>query len=89
LPKAGLRATPRQPTYRIPEGSELGAMLPLSRETQRLPALKEALAIYRLVFGQPRQEDLLELLKRQSDIGSLDLTALAWPHCWCHVGVRR
>ena len=51
-------------------------MLPLSRETQRLPALKEALAIYRLVFGQPRQEDLLEFLQRLCDAGSLDLEAL-------------
>ncbi len=38
--------------------------LPLSRESARLPALRRSLAIYRMVFGQPRQEDLVEHLKR-------------------------
>ena len=38
-------------------------MLPFSRERQRLPDLKASLAVYRLVFGQPRQEDLLAHLK--------------------------
>jgi hypothetical protein len=38
-------------------------MLPFSREQQRLPDLKGSLAVYRLVFGQPRQEDLLSHLK--------------------------
>ena len=38
--------------------------LPLSREAARLPALRHSLAVYRMVFGQPRQEDLLEHLKR-------------------------
>jgi hypothetical protein len=38
--------------------------LPLSREAARLPALRSSLAVYRMVFGQPRQEDLLEHLKR-------------------------
>jgi hypothetical protein len=38
-------------------------MLPFSREQQRLPDLKASLAVYRLVFGQPRQEDLLAYLK--------------------------
>jgi hypothetical protein len=38
--------------------------LPLSREAARLPALRGSLAVYRMVFGQPRQEDLLEHLKR-------------------------
>jgi hypothetical protein len=43
-------------------------MLPFSREQQRLPDLKASLAVYRLVFGQPRQEDLLSHLKeRDSD----------------------
>jgi len=34
-------------------------MLPYSRELQRLRVLIKGLANYRLVFGQPRQEDLL------------------------------
>lgn len=38
--------------------------LPLSREAARLPALRRSLAVYRMVFGQPRQEDLVEHLKR-------------------------
>jgi len=38
--------------------------LPLSREAARLPALRGSLAVYRMVFGQPRQEDLLEHLTR-------------------------
>jgi len=39
--------------------------LPLSRDRARLEALRRSLAVYRMVFGQPRQEDLLiYLLKR-------------------------
>ena len=37
-------------------------MLPFSREVRRLEWLKRSLTIYRLAFGQPRQEDLLEYL---------------------------
>lgn len=36
--------------------------LPLSREAARLPALRKSLAVYRMVFGQPRQDDLLSYL---------------------------
>ncbi|KPK82246.1 MAG: hypothetical protein AMS25_03105 [Gemmatimonas sp. SM23_52] len=36
--------------------------LPLSREEQRLDALRRALVLYRMVFGQPRQDDLLKYL---------------------------
>jgi hypothetical protein len=38
-------------------------MLPFSKEQQRLADLRASLAVYRLVFGQPRQEDLLSHLK--------------------------
>jgi Helicase conserved C-terminal domain len=38
---------------------------PLSRDTAKLVALKDDLALYRLAFGQPRQEDLLDFLKRR------------------------
>jgi hypothetical protein len=44
-------------------------MLPLSRELTRLDDLKQSLALYRLTFGQPRQEELLEFLKRHSSEG--------------------
>jgi len=36
---------------------------PLSRDVPKLQQLKDALVMYRLAFGQPRQEDLLALLK--------------------------
>jgi hypothetical protein len=36
--------------------------LPLSRDAARYTALKRSLAVYRMVFGQPRQEDLMEYL---------------------------
>jgi hypothetical protein len=39
--------------------------LPLSREANQLPALRNSLAVYRMVFGQPRQDDLIEFLLRQ------------------------
>jgi hypothetical protein len=37
-------------------------LLPLSREVERLEQLRRSLAAYRLVFGQPRQEDLVAYL---------------------------
>ena len=39
-------------------------ILPHSREVTRLPRLLQSLAIYRLAFGQPRQDDLLALLNK-------------------------
>ncbi|MFC5927298.1 hypothetical protein [Micromonospora vulcania] len=38
--------------------------LPLSRDLARYGQLKRDLALYRLTFGQPRQEDMLALLTR-------------------------
>lgn len=43
---------------------------PLSRDTSKALALKDDLALYRLAFGQPRQEDLLDFLKRRGVDGS-------------------
>ena len=40
---------------------------PLSREIPRLAALHRSLAVYRMVFGQPRQEELLEWLEQRPD----------------------
>lgn len=37
-------------------------MFPLSREEGQLDDLKQSMALYRLVFGQPRQQDLLNLI---------------------------
>ncbi len=36
--------------------------LPLSREAERIGDLHRSLAVYRMVFGQPRQQDLLDYL---------------------------
>ena len=36
--------------------------LPLSRDRERFAALRRSLAVYRVVFGQPRQEDLTAYL---------------------------
>ena len=36
--------------------------LPLSRDILRLADLKRTLAVYRVVFGQPGQDDLIEFL---------------------------
>lgn len=52
--------------------------LPLSRDVARLDRIRQDVVLYRLAFGQPRQEDLLELLRRRgrADVSStlLDLT---------------
>jgi len=37
-------------------------VLPVSSEEQQLAELKESLAVYRMAFGQPRQDDLVEYL---------------------------
>ena len=37
-------------------------LLPFSKEVQKLEALKRGLVLYRLVFGQPRQEELITFL---------------------------
>ena len=39
--------------------------LPLSRDQDRWDRLQESLALYRLAFGQPRQEDMLAALQRR------------------------
>ena len=39
--------------------------LPLSRDEERWALLQESLALYRLAFGQPRQEDMLAALERR------------------------
>jgi len=44
-------------------------MLPFSREVTRLSWLKRSLAVYRLTFGQPRQDDLLDYLQNLAGAG--------------------
>lgn len=50
-------------------------MLPMSRENMRLRWLKRSLTLYRLAFGQPRQDDLLAYLDRLVDEG-VDIATL-------------
>lgn len=47
--------------------------LPLSKEAQRLEELRRTTAAYRLVFGQPRQEDLVSFLQQRGDDIDLEL----------------
>ena len=51
-------------------------ILPFSREVQRLEWLKRSLTVYRLAFGQPRQDDLLGylggLLERDMTMAELE-----------------
>ena len=51
--------------------------LPLSRDQQRYEDLRRSLAVYRMVFGQPRQEDLLAYLV--NSVGEETLESLR-PH---------
>jgi hypothetical protein len=44
---------------------------PLSRDAPRAVAVKDDLALYRLALGQPRQEDLLDFLKRRGANGAI------------------
>ena len=50
-------------------------VLPMSRENMRLRWLKRSLTLYRLAFGQPRQDDLLAYLDRLVDQG-VDIATL-------------
>jgi hypothetical protein len=54
--------------YATPGGARIERHVPafpLSREEGQLDALKRSLAVYRMVFGQPRQEDLVAYLLEQ------------------------
>jgi hypothetical protein len=53
-------------------------MLPYSREEGKFQTLKRSLAVYRMVFGQPRQEDLLAHLRRALEGGA----SLEELECW-------
>jgi hypothetical protein len=45
-------------------------LLPMSRDVQHFEDLKRSLVAYRMVFGQPRQEDMLEFLVNQVPSGN-------------------
>ena len=46
--------------------------LPMTRDRQLIDALRRSLAVYRLVFGQPRQDDLVEYLIKHVPKDRLD-----------------
>ena len=51
--------------YPLDDGAKIERhvpMLPLSREVERLAALRRSLVVYRMVFGQIRQEDIVRYL---------------------------
>ena len=48
----------------------IGLPYPLSIDNDRLQKLKDDVALYRLTLGQPRQEDLLDLLHRSGTAGT-------------------
>ncbi|MBS6529214.1 MAG: hypothetical protein KH403_17195 [Bacteroides caccae] len=60
-------------------------ILPYSKESIKFKRLKRELALYRIVFGQPRQEDLLFGLKHSGDESLTDmaqwLISLEPPKC--------
>ena len=54
--------------FPIPDGAQIERhvpALPLSQDASQLQALKRSLAVYRMVFGQPRQDDLMAFLLEQ------------------------
>jgi hypothetical protein len=53
-------------------------LLPLSRDAVHLARLKRGLALYRLVFGQPRQEDLLAHLSERLPPADIDRVVAEW-----------
>lgn len=59
-------------------------LVPFSREVSKLKRLKKGLALYRMVFGQPRQEDLLAILQQNEEMEGADvrewLVSLEPPH---------
>ena len=46
-------------------------VMPFSRDQAALPRLRKALAAYRLAFGQPRQEELVEFLGAHHSVADL------------------
>lgn len=53
-------------------------LLPFSKEVEHLRRLKRSLALYRLVFGQPRQEDLLTHLSTWLPEEEIERLASEW-----------
>jgi hypothetical protein len=57
--------------YPVEGGAKIERQIPafpLSQELGRLSALRRTLAVYRMVFGQPRQDELLDYLMTQMSV---------------------
>lgn len=69
--------------YEIEGGAKVERRVPLfvlSRELGKLERLRQGLAVYRLAFGQPRQEDLMSYLSSRSEgLGELRVVDLQPP----------
>lgn len=67
--------------YPLPGGAQIERHVyapPLSRDQERLEAIRRTMAIYRMVVGQPRQDDLVQyLLEQNSDVSAIDLEVLS------------
>jgi hypothetical protein len=71
--------------YEVNGGARIERRVPIlaySRDEPHFHRLKKMLAVYRMVFGQPRQEDLLEYLadrvaEEQPDSSALDMWRVA------------
>ena len=75
-PTAGGEMVPYWVFHRGPARIERHVpVMPFSRDAAALPKLRKALAAYRLAFGQPRQEELVEFLG--ADRSDADLLQLA------------
>ncbi|MCR1767720.1 helicase-related protein [Burkholderia glumae] len=73
---ADTRSSDLVPYWHMPAGQarieRFVPFLPMSREATRLDELLKILSLYRLAFGQPRQQELLEnLLCREFDIAEI------------------
>ena len=61
--------------FPLPDGAHIERhvpALPLSRDAEQLKALKRSLAVYRMVFGQPRQDDLMAFLLEHCEPDKLE-----------------
>lgn len=67
------------PYWIYPGGSKIERVVlmpPFSREVERYDNLKKSLATYRLAFGQPRQDELIELFSGMTEEEIAELSSL-------------
>lgn len=56
--------------------------IPMSREESQLERLQQSAARYRMAFGQPRHDDLLEIVDGSEAMPTIDLSPIAgWRSC--------